>query len=58
LKTLFLFESLSDEQLAMLCSAGHVETFEPGPVFTEGDPATPIYVLMDGELGCQPDSPM
>src|ERR1700747_2110077 len=34
----------------MLCRAGHVETFEPGPVFTEGDPATLIYVLMDGEL--------
>jgi signal transduction histidine kinase len=50
LKTLFLFESLTDEQLAQLCHAGHIEVFGPGPVITEGDPVTPLRVLIDGEL--------
>jgi len=50
LKALFLFESLSDEQLAQLCRAGHIEVFGPGPVITEGDPVTPLRVLIDGEL--------
>jgi hypothetical protein len=31
LRTLFLFEKLSDEQLAWLCRHGHVELIEPGP---------------------------
>ena len=30
LRTLFLFEELSDEQLAVLCRDGHVELFQPG----------------------------
>lgn len=50
LKTLFLFEKLSDEQLEELCEAGHVEIIEPGPVFTEGEPATCFYVLIEGAL--------
>jgi signal transduction histidine kinase len=50
LRTLFLFEALSDEQLATLCENGHIQTFEPGPVCTEGDPATCFYVLIEGEL--------
>jgi signal transduction histidine kinase len=50
LKTLFLFESLSAEQLAELCRAGHIAVFEPGPIFGEGDPASCLYVLIDGEL--------
>ena len=50
LRTLFLFESLSDEQLDTLCANGHIATFEPGPVCTEGEPATCFYVLIDGEL--------
>jgi signal transduction histidine kinase len=49
LRTLFLFEKLTDEQLAWLCERGHVEVFQPGPVFAEGDPATCFYVLLDGE---------
>ena len=32
LRTLFLFEALSDEQLQVLCDNGHIQTFEPGPV--------------------------
>ena len=50
LRTLFLFEKLTDEQLDWLCENGHVEYFEPGPVYTEGDPATCFYVLLDGTL--------
>jgi signal transduction histidine kinase len=50
LRTLFLFEALSDEQLKMLCDHGHIQTFEPGPVVVEGEPATCFYVLLDGEL--------
>jgi signal transduction histidine kinase len=50
LRTLFLFEALTDEQLAVLCENGHIQTFEPGPVVTEGDPATCFYVLIEGEL--------
>jgi signal transduction histidine kinase len=48
--TLFLFEKLSPEQLGQLCGAGRVEKFEPGPVYTEGEPATCFYVLMEGTV--------
>jgi signal transduction histidine kinase len=50
LRTLFLFEALSDAQLQMLCDNGHIQAFEPGPIVVEGDPATCLYVLLDGEL--------
>jgi signal transduction histidine kinase len=50
LRTLFLFESLTDEQLDTLCAHGHIATFEPGPVCTEGEPASCFYVMIDGEL--------
>ncbi|CAJ1585208.1 ATP-binding protein [[Mycobacterium] wendilense] len=50
LRTLFLFERLSDEQLDVLCAAGRIETFPVGPLFAEGAPATCLYVLIDGEL--------
>jgi signal transduction histidine kinase len=50
LRTLFLFEKLSDDQLATLCREGHVEVIEPGQVFAEGDPADCFYVLIEGEL--------
>lgn len=50
LRTLFLFEKLSDAQLDILCDAGHIETFPEGPVCQEGDPATCFYVMIDGEL--------
>ncbi len=47
---LFLFEKLTPEQLGRLCSAGRVEMFEPGPVYTEGDPATCFYVMVEGTV--------
>jgi len=50
LRTLFLFEKLTGEQLAWLCSRGHVEQVEAGPVYTEGEPARCFYVLLDGTL--------
>lgn len=50
LRSLFLFEALTETQLATLCANGHIATFEPGIVCNEGDPATCLYVLLDGEL--------
>ena len=50
LRTLFLFEALNDEQLATLCANGHIESFQPGPICVEGEPATCFYVLIEGEL--------
>jgi signal transduction histidine kinase len=50
LKTLFLFEKLSDEQRTRLCEEGHVELIEPGLVFAEGDPATCLYVMIEGNV--------
>jgi signal transduction histidine kinase len=50
LRTLFLFEKLSDDQLEALCEEGHVQVIEPGHVFSEGDPATCFYVLLEGTL--------
>jgi signal transduction histidine kinase len=50
LRTLFLFEKLTGDQLDWLCRSGHVELIPAGPVFTEGDPATCFYVLLEGTL--------
>jgi signal transduction histidine kinase len=48
LRTLFLFEKLSEEQLDWLCREGHVIGVEPGVVYREGDPARCFYVLIEG----------
>ncbi|MER6349967.1 ATP-binding protein [Streptomyces sp. NPDC001595] len=48
--SLFLFEKLSPEQLGRLCAEGRVERFEPGPVYTEGEPATCFYVMIEGTV--------
>ncbi|HEY7432786.1 MAG TPA: ATP-binding protein [Streptosporangiaceae bacterium] len=50
LRTLFLFEKLSSQQLAELCAEGRVEYVESGVVFNEGDPAKKFYVLMTGAV--------
>ena len=50
LRTLFLFEKLTDRQLESLCVHGHVARFEPGPICVEGEAATCFYVLIEGEL--------
>jgi signal transduction histidine kinase len=50
LRTLFLFEALTAEQLETLCTSGHIEQYQPGPICVEGEPATCFYVLIEGEL--------
>ena len=50
LRTLFLFEKLTDDQLERLCREGHVELVEPGTIFTEGAPAQSLYVLIEGTV--------
>jgi len=50
LRTLFLFEKLTDAQLDWLCQRGRVEVFPAGPVYQEGDPATFFYVLLEGTV--------
>jgi len=50
LRGLFLFDKLTDEQLDWLCREGRVEVIEPGPVYTEGDPAACFYVLLGGTV--------
>jgi signal transduction histidine kinase len=50
LRGLFLFEKLTDEQLDWLCQHGRVEVFEPGPIYTEGEPAQALYVLLEGTV--------
>ncbi|MGY6022894.1 ATP-binding protein [Streptomyces spinosirectus] len=50
ISSLFLFEKLTPEQLGRLCSEGRVEKFEAGPVYTEGEPATCFYVMLEGTV--------
>ena len=48
LRTLFLFEKLTDDQLDWLCQHGRVEVVDQGVVYAEGEPATGFYVLLSG----------
>ncbi|MEV6114417.1 ATP-binding protein [Streptomyces sp. NPDC052109] len=50
ISSLFLFEKLRPEQVGRLCSEGRVELFEPGPVYTEGDPATCFFSMIEGTV--------
>jgi signal transduction histidine kinase len=51
LRSTFLFESLTDEQLGWLVTHGAVETHDAGAaVYLEGEPAQSFYVLLDGEV--------
>ncbi|MBV8432184.1 MAG: cyclic nucleotide-binding domain-containing protein, partial [Solirubrobacterales bacterium] len=50
LRTLFLFEKLTDDQLRWLCERGHVELIPAGPVYAEGTPAECFYVLLEGTV--------
>jgi signal transduction histidine kinase len=50
LRTLFLFEALSDDQLDWLCRRARIDVYGPGPVITEGEPTEALMVLMDGEI--------
>lgn len=51
LRTLFLFESLTDEQLGWLCDRASVEDRAAGSfVYEEGEPATCLFVLLEGTV--------
>ena len=51
LAELFLFERLSDEQLAWLAERGEVAAYEAGTtIYRVGEPATCLYVLLEGTL--------
>ncbi|HEX6931038.1 MAG TPA: ATP-binding protein [Streptosporangiaceae bacterium] len=50
LRDLFLFEKLSEDQLAWLCGEGAVITTGPGMIYTEGDPAECLFVLLSGTI--------
>ncbi|MBD5787441.1 cyclic nucleotide-binding domain-containing protein [Cellulosimicrobium terreum] len=48
LRATFLFEHLTDDQLAWLCATGRVEHHDPAWLFREGEAAEAFYVLLDG----------
>jgi len=51
LRTLFLFEALTDTQLTWIAERGKVRTFDEGAtVYTEGAPAEHFYVLLTGRV--------
>ena len=50
LSSLFLFEKLDDAQLERLCREGRVESFDAGPIYAQGEPATCFYVLLEGTI--------
>jgi signal transduction histidine kinase len=51
LRELFLFEKLSDEQLAWLSERGEVRSYPAGTtVYAIGEPATRLFVLLEGTL--------
>jgi signal transduction histidine kinase len=50
LRHLFLFEKLTDDQLAWLCREGGVLVSDPGLVYGEGEPAALLYVLLSGTV--------
>ncbi|GAA1656973.1 histidine kinase [Mycolicibacterium murale] len=48
LRTVFLFQFLTEEQLDALCGNGRCTTAAAGTVCREGEPAQFFYVLLDG----------
>ncbi len=51
LRTLFLFEKLTSEQLDWVAEHGKIESYAAGTtMLREGDPATCFYVLLSGSL--------
>jgi signal-transduction protein with cAMP-binding, CBS, and nucleotidyltransferase domain len=51
LRELFLFEKLTDEQLAWLAERGEIADYEAGAtVYRVGEPATCLFVLLEGTL--------
>jgi signal transduction histidine kinase len=50
LRSLFLFEALSDDRLEHLCRNGRLVRVEPGWLYRQGEDASCFYVLLDGAL--------
>src|SRR4051794_8138826 len=51
LRTMFLFEALTPEQLDWIAERSRVELFPAGgTIYTEGEPATCFYVLLAGTI--------
>jgi signal transduction histidine kinase len=51
LRTLFLFEHLTDEQLAWLAALGRVVEYPAGAtIYTEGAPSSCFYLLLSGTI--------
>jgi signal transduction histidine kinase len=51
LRTLFLFEALSDEQLQWIADRTEIRTFDSGTVICrEGAPAEALWVMLDGRI--------
>jgi len=51
LRTLFLFEKLTDEQLEWIAARGEVRTYDGGvPVYEESDAADYFYILLSGGI--------
>ena len=51
LRGLFLFEKLTDEQLAWLAERGEVIDYEAGStIYRVGEPATCLYVLLEWKI--------
>ena len=51
LRDVFLFDGISDEQLAALATLGDDVRFEPGDVvFHQGEPAELWWVLLEGRV--------
>jgi signal transduction histidine kinase len=51
LRSLFLFEKLTDEQLTWIAERAEVRTFDEGAtVQRQGDPADALWILLDGRL--------
>jgi len=50
LRTLFLFERLTEEQLRWLSDNSRIEDVDAGQVFAEGEPAECFYVMLEGEV--------
>lgn len=51
LRTLFLFEKLTDAQLAWIAERAEIRAYDSGAhVYREGDPADALWLLLDGRL--------
>jgi signal transduction histidine kinase len=51
LRSLFLFEKLSDEQLAWIAQRAEVRAYDEGAtVFRQGEPADAMWILLDGRM--------